>query len=149
MRSIFFLFLVWLASLTGALAGPDRVSVLLGSNHVNATSDFNDFNPGLFLSWEERLTWSAGVYYNSYDKISVAGVAGFPIVRSDDFAIEVIGGLAYYPDDGRRFAVHFGDIVPLVGLQGRAGPVFAQAIPGGGQAVDAIISVGLTFSLNR
>ena len=132
-----------------SMADPDRVSVLLGSSHVGATSDFNDFNPGLFLSWEERLTLSAGVFYNSYEKISVAGVAGFPIVRTDDYAVEVIGGLAYYPEDGRRFAVHFGDVVPLLGLQGRAGPVFAQVIPGGGQAVDAIVSVGLTFSLNR
>ena len=58
-------------------------------------------------------------------------------------------GAAYYPDDGRRFRYHLGDIVPLGGLQARVGPTFLQIIPGDGEEADAVFAFGVTVPLGR
>lgn len=132
-----------------AHAGPDRVSILIGSHHVAATDRFEEINPGLFLTWEDRggLDWSAGVYHNSYGRTSVAATAALPLNRGGKVEFSLFAGAALYPEDGRRFRYHAGDVVPVFGLQVRAGPVFAQVIPSDGKATAAIISFGLTFPL--
>ena len=131
-----------------AMAGPDRLSFTVGSVHVNPSSDFNEFNPGVFATWERNTNFHLGAFYNSYDRISVAGFLGWPLVRAENFALEAIAGLALYPVDGRRFPVHLGDVIPLGGLQVRVGKIFGQVFPGDGAEVDAIISFGITVPLN-
>lgn len=130
-----------------AAAGPDRLSFLMGSKHIDAQSDFEEINPGLVLTWEPRLTYSVAAYRNSYGRGSVAFSLGYPVFTRKDMQIEVFGALAYYPIDGRRFAVHWGDVIPLGGLQARYKNVFMQAIPSDGIEADAIFSFGLTFAL--
>jgi hypothetical protein len=128
----------------------DRLSVLLGSHHAGAQIRFEAANPGLFLTWEDRafgLDWSVGAFRNSYGRGSVALTAGLPVIRWQGGQASLVAGLAHYPGDGRRFRISFGDVVPLVGVQARHGPVFAQVLPGDGRFADAVFSVGLTFNL--
>lgn len=132
---------------------PDRLSVLLGSHHAGATIDFEEFNPGVFLSWEGpealggQVNYTAGIYRNSYGRASVSGTVGIDWAVAEDFDIGLFGGLAYYPEDGRTFAVSYGDVVPIAGLQARYRNVFAQVLPSDGQFADAIFTVGITFPL--
>lgn len=135
---------------TQAQAGPDRISILLGSEHVGAEpSLFEETNPGIFLTWEhQHLDASIGTYRNSYGKTSIAAVLDYPIYRADEFRFSAFAGLAYYPDNGRKFAVSIGDVVPLAGLQTRYKNAFLQVIPQDGRYVDAIVSFGVTFELD-
>lgn len=131
---------------TPALAAPDRVSILLGSNHVGATDHFEEVNPGVFLTWD----WlTVGAYRNSYGKASVAVTGALPLIKWKTGELSAFAGVALYPGDGRRFAVHAGDVVPVGGLQLRQGNMFMQVIPSDGKAVDAIVSFGMTFDLNN
>jgi len=134
-----------------AAAGPDRASILLGSKHLGATMEFNETNPGLFLTWEDRgslgLDYSVGGYHNSYGKGSVAATVGKTFEVAPDFDIGIFGGAAYYPENGRTFGVHAGDFVPMVGAQARYKNAFVQVLPSDGIYADAIVSFGVTFSL--
>jgi hypothetical protein len=133
-----------------AAADPDRISILLGSNHIAAKMDFEEVNPGVFLTWERtRIDWSVGVYRNSFGKPSVAVTAALPILRWRDGEVAIFAGAALYPGEGRTFAAHVGDVVPLAGIQLRQGNVFAQIIPSDGRTAAAIVSVGVTFALNE
>lgn len=133
---------------SAADANPDRVSVLIGSHHAGARQHFEEANFGAFLTWEgQRVDWSVGAYRNSYGKGSVAVMAAVPVFTSGKVEVALFGGLALYPENGRTFPIHVGDVVPLGGIQIRAGNLFVQAIPGDGKAADAIISFGLSFPL--
>ena len=83
--------LLWCAFILGVLvssvaqAGPDRVSVLLGSEHINATREFQEFNPGVFLTWERQFNYSIGIYYNSYEEISPLISVGYDWDVARDF----------------------------------------------------------------
>lgn len=126
---------------------PDRISLLIGSYHVDAASQFNEVNPGVFLSWDLHYgAVSVGVYDNSYYKTSVAVTYSLPVFVQDDFDLSVFAGIAYYPENGRNFLVHSGDFVPIGGLQATYKNVFIQVIPSDGVATDAIIAFGLTQS---
>lgn len=128
-------------------AGPDRASVLLGSRHIGATG-YEEFNPGVFLTWEwDRVQWNVGVYQNSYGKPSAAATVALPIIRWDDGELSAFLGGAYYPEDGRHQAIHLGDFIPMGGVQLRHRSLFMQVFPMDGKPVDAIISFGLTFEL--
>lgn len=133
---------------SAALAGPDRVAILLGSEHVNATIDFQEFNPGVFLIWEGKYDFGVGVFYNSYEDVSVSVSTAYNFIKNEQFNFGVFGALAVYPGEGDRFDHSIGDIIPIVGLQARYGNVFTQLIPGGGQSTDAVLTFGLTFSLD-
>lgn len=128
-------------------AGPDRVSFLLGSHHVNAQRDFQEFNPGVFLTWERGLSYSAGAYYNSYKGVSPIVAVGYDVQVARDFDVGAFFAVAVYPGDGDEFKVSAGDVVPLVGLQARYQNVFVQFIPSDGEALDALFAFGLTFDL--
>lgn len=132
-----------------AHAGPDRVSILLGSEHFNASEEFQEFNPGVFLTWEGTLDYSVGVYYNSYEEVSPIVSVGYDFWEGDNWAFGAFAGLALYPGDGDRFEIAVGDLILLGGLQGRYGNFFAQLIPGNGQSTDGVLAVGLTFELDR
>jgi hypothetical protein len=136
--------------------GPDRVSFLAASYHLGATEDFNQFNPGVFLTWEgpfrpfglvdTTAQYSIGVYYNSYSRTSEAATMAVEVLPFRNGALDLFAGIANYPEDGRRFSAHLGDVIPLGGVQLRLGHVFAQAIPCFCQAVDVIFGFGLTFT---
>ena len=134
---------------TAALAGPDRLSVLLGSKHIGATRDFQEFNPGVFLTWEQKtFDYSIGTFYNSYADVSVMAAIGYNIEVAPEFEIGAFAGLAYYPGDGDQFSVSLGDVVPLGGLQARYHNAFVQLIPADGATVDSVLTFGLTFKLH-
>lgn len=124
---------------------PDNISLLLGSYHVDAKVQFNEVNPGVFLSWDLNYgSVSVGVYENSYYKTSVAATYSLPIFTQDDLSLSVFAGVAYYPEDGSYFLVHIGDVVPIGGLQATYKNLFVQVIPSDGVTTDAIVSFGLT-----
>ena len=135
---------------TSALAGPDRLSVLLGSEHFGATREFQEFNPGVFLTWEERVfDYSIGTFYNSYEDVSVLGAIGYDYEIAKELEVGVFAGVAYYPGEGDQFSVSAGDMVPVAGVQTRYRNLFAQWIPADGDSVDSVLTFGLTFELNK
>ncbi len=134
--------------LAAPAAAQDRASVLIGSHHVGAVVPFREFNPGLFLTWDlEPVDLTIGAYRNSFGKPSVAAFASLPLIEWDGGAVEALAGITLYPEDGRLFAIHVGDVVPLVGLNVRHGNAFAQIMPGDGKHADAVIAFGITFHI--
>ncbi|WP_371223913.1 hypothetical protein [Roseovarius sp. 2305UL8-3] len=132
-----------------AVAGPDRLSILLGSEHFGATREFQEFNPGVFLTWEERVfDYSIGAFYNSYEDVSVLGAVGYDYEIAKEFEVGVFAGVAYYPGEGDQFSASVGDVIPVAGVQTRYRNVFAQWIPADGDSVDSVLTFGLTFALN-
>jgi hypothetical protein len=131
---------------TPAIAGPDRVSVLLGSNHIGAEG-FNEVNPGLFATWEgDWIDLTAGVYHNSYSRTSVVATGYLSLIEAGDFDAGVFAGVAHLPGNGRLEMAHIGnDVVAIGGLQARYGNVFVQVIPMEAQYGKALVSFGLTF----
>lgn len=138
---------------TPATAGPDQVSLLLGSEHVGATIDYEEFNPGVFVTWDrllwnKRLDLTLGGFRNSYEDGSLVVSTALPLVREPDWGIDLFSALAWYPGNGERFSHSIEDFVPIAGLQARYRNFFVQAIPAGGESVDATLTFGLTFGLN-
>lgn len=138
--------LVALSFLAMPVMAQDRISFLIGSNHIGATDDFEENNPGIFLTWDQI---TVGAYTNSYGRTSVAATYALPVFSGDDWSIDVFAGAAYYPVNGDNFAVHIGEWVPVGGLQARYKNIFAQIIPSDGKAADAIFAFGLTYEINR
>lgn len=141
-----------ISSVTAANAGPDQISILLGSHHVGATRDFEEFNPGVIVTWKEllwnnRLDVGVGVFRNSYGDASAVVTTAFPLLRNQNWGLDVFAALATYPGEGDQFSHSIGDVVPIAGLQARYRNVFVQAIPSGGNSVDATLTYGLTFAL--
>lgn len=134
--------------LTTPASAQDRASVLLGALHPGGTG-FESVTPGLILTWEDRggLDLSLAAYRNSYGRGSIAAMAGLPLARWHNGALSLTAGIAWYPGDGRRFAVHAGDVVPLVGLQVRYRHLFALILPGDGRTHAATIAAGITFPI--
>jgi len=138
---------------TSALADlqPDRLSFLIGSDHINATYPYNEKNPGVFLGWDgDYFSTDVGVYKNSFGKTSVAITVSKKILERENFHLDVIGGFANYPGNGKDFMVHFGDVTPIVGLQAVYKDYYVQIFPGcpGCGEVPAVLAIGVTFDLN-
>ncbi len=136
---------------SAAAEGPNRLSVLLGSHHLNAKQSFEQTNPGLFLDWvrPDGVTVSFGGYRNSFGKPSIAAMAGLKLFESERTRIDLFGGVAHYPGDGRKNRFAIGDLTPLVGLRAEHRGLFVLALPGDGQATDAIFGFGLSMDLPR
>ncbi|AZQ66380.1 hypothetical protein EF888_04075 [Silicimonas algicola] len=135
-----------------AFAGPpDRLSILMGSYHADATLEFEQTNPGIFLDWDNPsgTTLTVGVYRNSYGRRSLALSASRTILRRGELSLEGFVGLAHYPGDGHKVPVAVGDVVPIAGLKVRYRKAFALMIPGDGATTDAIFAYGLSFDLGR
>ncbi len=132
------------------LAGPDRIAIHLGSHHAGATSDFEEVNPGIFLSWDRpnNVALSVGAFRNSYGRGSVAISAAKTFYRGKSTAAAVFAGLAHYPGNGNDIRHAIGDIVPIAGLQFDYRNLFVNVMPGDGNAADAIFSFGVTMPLN-
>ena len=96
---------------------PTSLGLHFGSHHVAPGQRLEETNPGLFLNWERRLSWSLGLYRNSYGDLSWAAVVGLPIYTAGAFQAEVFGGWAHYPEEGRKFRTGVGDMIPIGGLR--------------------------------
>ena len=134
----------------GEVQAQDRVSFLFGSRHVDMSTDFNETNPGVFLTWEDAvgpLDVSEGVYLNSYENTTVIFTASYDVIEWENGAIGVFGGVAHYPVNGPKKLPCCGGWVPMGGFQMRQGNVFTQYIPmpGVGRYTRGIFTVGLTF----
>lgn len=100
---------------TPVAAGPHRYSLLLTSKHLGVGDEihayrfediqqtlyvrekmrFNEFNPGLFLAWEnDGYDLTLGDFYNSYSTVSLSAFAAVPLYRTEDISFDVFGGLA-------------------------------------------------------
>ena len=130
-------------------AGPDRMAFHLGSYHAGATSEFEEVNPGLFLSWDRpnEVVLSVGAFRNSYGRGSVAATAAKVFYRGRNSAAAVFAGLAHYPGNGNDIRHAIGDFVPLAGLQLHYRSLFVNVMPGDGDTLDAIFSFGVTVPL--
>lgn len=135
------------------MAGPDRAYVMLGSDHLpgDRPARFNDATPGVFLTWENlrgsSLDLSLGAFINSYGDPSVAVSLSrlWPLLPG--FEVGIFAGIATYPEAERKFAVHFGDLVPIAGVQARAGNLWLQFIPADGAYTSGVLSGGVTFEI--
>lgn len=140
--------LIMAALAAPAHAGPDRVSILLGSHHVDPKMEFNERNLGMFATWERgQVDYSVGAYRNSFNKTSVAATVGYRFAEGGDWSLSAFVGAAHYPEDGRNFSVSAGDVVPIGGLQARYKNTFVSIMPSDGKSTDAVVSFGLTFEL--
>ena len=120
---------------------------MLRSHHIGATEDFQEFNPGVFLTWERDLDYSIGLFYNSYSEVSVLGSVGYNVEAAPDLFLGAFAGIALYPGDGDRFNLSVGDFIPIVGLQARYRNFFTQIIPSDGETTDGVLTFGLSFDL--
>lgn len=128
---------------------PDRVSIPTASFHYGDwgdenSDDFNETNPGLILTWEERalgLNYSLGAYRDSYSDTTVYASAS----RMWAITPELHGGvvLAYRNSDGAGFtgfapSLHFTyrNIFIDVSNSIRDGNIYG------------VIGVGITFPLH-
>ncbi len=132
-----------------AIAGPDRLSILLGSHHIGANRDFEEFNPGIALTWDRGLDYSISAYRNSYGKLSVAGTVAYPFYETETIGFSAFAGIANYPEDGRRIAGIAGDLVPLVGLRARYRNAFIQFLPTPDSEADGVFSFGVSLDLDE
>ena len=128
---------------------PTSLGLHFGSHHVAPGQRFEETNPGLFLNWERRLSWSLGLYRNSYGDLSWAAVVGLPIYTAGAFQAEVFGGWAHYPEEGRKFRTGVGDMIPIGGLRLRYRQIFVNLLPSDGTVTDGIISFGIRVPLGR
>ncbi len=101
------------------------------SEHVDATKDFNENNPGLGLGSEAPLRgtkWAFGVeggfFENSNSNTSIYGVTYFErdVLASKPRALRVgfFTGYARYPNEAANSDTFFptiGDYIPVAGLQ--------------------------------
>lgn len=132
-------------------AGPDRIALHLGSHHAGATTEFEEVNPGVFLSWDrpKNVTFSVGAFRNSYGRGSIAATAAKTFYRGENTAAAIFAGLAHYPGNGNNFSHAVGDFVPLAGLQFHYRNVFVNVMPGDGEVADGIFSFGITLPLHN
>ncbi|MEM6728356.1 MAG: hypothetical protein AAF618_07640 [Pseudomonadota bacterium] len=134
-----------LSTATSASAEPDRISLLLGSHHIGG-GDFEEFNPGIFFTWERpRADFTVGAYRNSYGEFSAAASAALPIYEWRTGELEAFAGAAYYENADDVSDYTLGDFVPLAGLQVRQGYVFSQFIPASNDDFNGLVTFGITF----
>lgn len=143
--------LLFLTSSPALAEGPNRLSVLLGSHHLDANLAFEEKNPGVFLDWlrADGLSWSLGAYRNSFGKPTVAALAGLNLFESETMRFDLFGGLAHYPGDGRKNRFSIGDLTPLAGLRAEYRGLFVLAIPSDGKVTDGILAFGVSVPLTR
>lgn len=130
-------------------ADPDLVTILGGSYHVGAPGAFETFTPGVFLTWQyPAVDLSAGIYRNSYGRVSVAATVDHAVYDTDWVTIAGFAGLSHYPQEGRTLARSVGDVVPIGGLRLRVGHALVTVIPSDSASIDAIVTLGFTFEVN-
>ncbi|WP_299354172.1 hypothetical protein [uncultured Shimia sp.] len=140
---------------------PDRLYIPLASYHYNLTppnpgqTSWNEFNPGLIFTWEERLwtlDYSAGALLNSYEDVSALFSVG-KFWDVGQVALGAVVSFADYGDNSRHFDVTLGssDFVVLPGVQLNYRNVFVQLVPApqfNGES-GAVFGFGATFALGQ
>lgn len=142
---------------------PDWASIQIGSKHVNMNAPaarggagFNEFNPGLIFTWENRwggLNYSIGSFRNSFDEQStLLAVSDLYPLGNQWFAGWFLGA-ADYGDTARnsRFWDIDSDWIPVAGLQLNYRNYYLQALPANDSAdgFGMVFTFGVSFSLNR
>lgn len=147
----------------GASRAYNYATVTHVSEHVNATRNFNENNPGLGIGSEAPFIgakWAVGVeagaYKNSNSNTSpyVLGYFERDMIPSKPRALRLgfFTGYARYPAEANRFSDRYpviGDYIPVAGLQATI-PTFGphefrlRATPGLNQS-SAIISLQSNF----
>lgn len=134
-----------------AFAGPDRVSILSNSKHIGFRSEFNETNPGVFLTWDDAIApnvdLSLGAYQNSYSRLSIMATASWLPIEIGPIQAGVFAGTAHYPVNGRNQPIHVGDWIPMAGVQVICGNFFIQAMPASVDLKRAIVAAGITFEV--
>lgn len=145
-----------------AFSGPDRVSLMLGSHHVNIQIEVEEVNPGVFLEWdlnetpafleglpetERRPSTVAGAFRNSFGDGALALALSMPVYDAAALEFDLVLGGAWYPGNGERVAVAIGDFVPIGALRVVYDNAFLLAFPGDGKNFDALFAFGVTFPL--
>jgi hypothetical protein len=138
---------------------PDRLSFLVGTHHTfeaPAGETWQQVNPGVFLTWENvtaiHLDVTVGGYLNSFGGMSLTVAAALPITSwhhdtLGEGELSLFAGLATYPGTAQHFLVHWGDVVPMGGIQVRHENLYLQVLPGKEDFSDPIFAFGLTFNL--
>lgn len=134
---------------------PDGAGVVLGSRHVGASEGFEEFNPGIGLSWECGPTETrVAAYRNSYGDFSAA------LTFTDDrvslsgygFSAHPFVGVARYDREHIKAGAEIGDteLFPFAGLEitHESTPIVVQVIPSDGEYVDFVVGFGLRWDLN-
>lgn len=128
-----------------AFAEPDRWYVMLGSHHINTQAGyapFEEVNPGIFALWEgQRIDTIAGVYRNSFGRVSVSLAAQKTIIDTPYADLSVFVGAALYPGNGDNFMIHAGDVVPIAGVNIQVGRALITVVPGDGRSHDAVAAI--------
>jgi hypothetical protein len=131
---------------TPAAADPDRWYVMLGSHHVNTQAGYQPFeesNPGLFALWKgQRFDTIAGIYRNSFGRMSASVAASKTIIDTHHADLSVFAGAALYPGNGENFLIHAGDVVPIVGVNIQIDRTLITILPGDGKSHDAVVALG-------
>jgi hypothetical protein len=130
-----------------ALGDPDRISILMGSEHTGVPGGvFSEVNPGVLLTWEgDAVDWTAGVFRNSYGDWSPAVFASFGLAEWEGGEVAALAGLARYEHMTAYVGV---PVAPMVGLHLRHGNAFLNVMPMG-KDVPLVISGGVTFELAK
>ena len=141
--------LIGTSVLADCTRSPDRVSILIGSEHVNASKEFTELNPGVFLSWDcNNIMLTAGIYENSLGDPSPSALVSYEIYEYQDFSLSAFAGISYFPETDGLDLEYSSHYVPLVGLQTNYKNIFMQLIPGVENQFDMLITAGLRFELN-
>lgn len=165
MRLVFCALFLIFNVLAPAHAGPDRLSLMLGSHHANIQFEVEEVNPGLFLEWEFRNppallpvlrgnldrqpSLVAGAFRNSFGDGALSLAVAMPFYGTGIFEVDVVAGGAWYPGNGDRVAVSVGDFIPIGALRVQYGKTFLLAFPGDGENFDALFAFGLTVPLGK
>lgn len=88
---------------------------------IPAFPDMGGSGPGLELS--------VGAYRNSYGRGSLAATVALPVARWRDGEVSIFAGAALYPQDGRQFRAHLGDLVPMAGCRSGTVLPFFKSCP--------------------
>lgn len=144
---------------------PDRAYLTFGSQHLNVDpADFglvrwNEVNPGLILTWEDRGPWglnySLGAFQNSFADLSLyAATSRTWAIGTAGWRLGWVLGLANYGDNARFVRSQIGQSGWIVtgGAQIEFRNFFVQIQPagtqrGGGQG--AILVTGISFALGK
>lgn len=108
---------------SGQDAYPDRAYIPIGSSHAAldaekyGTEDFEEFNPGLVLSWEDRLfylDYGAGVFRNSYGNTALTAMVQKSWDVSDDVTVALNVQFSDYGDNARFLPIDISDRVGVI-----------------------------------
>ncbi len=142
---------------------PDRVYITLASRHLNidptlfGRADWNEFNPGVILTWEDRgqlgLNYSLGLFQNSYaDRALFAGIGKTWEIVESGVKLGFVTGLADYGQNARLIGTQIGSSGWIItgGAQLEYRNIFLQLQPAGPQAgggMGAVLVGGLSIPL--